>query len=103
MKEVVIIPSARYGYDFIPAEYLPLGKDEYWLRNRQVAASSRSWRRRKSTEIEILVKNDNACANWDDFLVSDPFDPNLVRNSNFYGLVRIGALRDVVLQHHDFK
>jgi hypothetical protein len=103
MKEVTIIPSARYGYDFIPAEYLPPGKDEYWLRNRQVIASSRSWRRLKSVEIEILVKNDNACSNWDDFLVSDPFDPNLIRNSNFYGLVRIGALRDVVLQHHDFR
>ncbi len=103
MKEVSIISSARYGYDFVPAQYLPPGEDEYWLRNRQVGAASRSWRRLKSTEIEILVKNDNACANWDDFLVSDPFDPNLIRNSNFYGLVRIGALRDVVLQHHDFK
>ena len=103
MKDVVLLPSDRYGYDFIPPEYLPPGKDEYWVRNAQISAESRKWRRLKSHEIEILVKNDNFCANWDDFLVSDPFDPNLVRNSNFYGLVRIGKLRDLLLRHHDFR
>lgn len=103
MKDVSLIPAERYGYDFIPSEYLPQGKDEYWLRNKQVAAFPRQWRKLQSFEIEILVKNDNFCAEWDDFLVSDPFDPTLIRNSNFYGLVRIGVLKDVLLQHHDFR
>ncbi|GAB1483598.1 DUF4954 family protein [Treponema sp.] len=103
MKETFLIPSDRYGYDFIPKNYIPEGKDEYWQRNRQAFAEKRSWRRLKSTEIEVLVKNDNACSNWDDFLVSDPFDPSLIRNSSFYGLVRIGSLRDILLQHHDFR
>ena len=37
------IPAARYGYDFIPSEYLPAGKDEYWIRNTQVP-ENKKWR-----------------------------------------------------------
>lgn len=103
MMDVQILGSDRYGYDFIPPEYLPAGKNEYWLRDRQVGAVPGRWRRLKSKEIEILVQLDNYCANWDDFLVSDPFDPHLIRNSNFYGLVRLGKLRDLLLRHHDFQ
>ncbi|MDR3021015.1 MAG: DUF4954 family protein, partial [Treponema sp.] len=112
MKAKNILPMERYGYDFIPAEYLPQGLqqysvNEYWLRNEQQAElfskNADSWRRLKDTEIEILEKNRNYCLNgWKDFLVSDPFDPSLIRDSTFYGLVRIGALENVLLKHHDF-
>ena len=91
----------RYGYDFIPPEYLPAGKNEYWLRNMQTS-QGRVWRSLESRELEILITNNNSCSNWDNFLVSDPFDPSLIRNTSFYGLIRIGALRNVLLQHHDF-
>jgi hypothetical protein len=103
MKDISILPSDRYGYDFIPSKYLPPGEDEYWRRNKQAGRPADSWRRLKSREIETLVKNDNFCSNWDHFLVSDPFDPSLIRNSAFYGLIRLGALRNVLLQHHDFR
>jgi hypothetical protein len=110
MTELDLSPVNRYGYDFIPPEYLPPGKDEYWLRNEQAALAARSagkeppaWRKLRPEEIESLVKNDNYCSNWDALLVSDPFDPLLVRNSAFYGLVRLGALRNVLLRHHDFR
>ena len=93
---------ARYGYDFIPAEYLPHGKDEYWLRNTQIP-EGKSWRGLRDEEREALIRNNNISSDWDSVLVSDPFDPALVRNSAFYGLVRIGALRNVLLQHHDFR
>ncbi|MDR0451489.1 MAG: DUF4954 family protein [Treponema sp.] len=102
MKDISILPSDRYGYDFIPREYLPPGKDEYWRRNEQAGRPPDSWRHLESREIETLVKNDNFCSDWDRFLVSDPFDPGLIRNSAFYGLIRLGALRDVLLRHHDF-
>ena len=95
------IATARYGYDFIPGTYLPSGKDEYWLRNTHVP-EGKVWRRIKPDEREILIRNSNTCSDWDSFLVSDPFDPSLIRNSAFYGLVRIGVLRNVLLQHHDF-
>ncbi|MFA6505824.1 MAG: DUF4954 family protein [Treponemataceae bacterium] len=103
MKEVRVVSSDRYGYDFIPAEYLPPGTNEYRLRDSQADAARRKWRRLHADEIEVLIKNDNSCTNWDDFLVSDPFDPSLVRNSSFYGLVRLGKLENVQLMHHDFR
>jgi hypothetical protein len=108
MTEVDKLAADRYGYDFIPAEYLPPGKDEYWLRNEQAAVRAKgkaapSWRQLNPGEIEILVKNDNYCADWNALLVSDPFDPLLVRHSAFYGLIRLGALRKVLLRHHDFR
>ncbi|MDR1353400.1 MAG: DUF4954 family protein, partial [Treponema sp.] len=103
MKDISILPPDRYGYDFIPRKYLHPGEDEYWRRNEQAGRPPDSWRRLESREIETLVKNDNFCSNWDHFLVSDPFDPGLIRNSAFYGLIRLGALRDVLLQHHDFR
>jgi NDP-sugar pyrophosphorylase family protein len=103
MREVKILSSDRYGYGFVPPELLPAGCDEYWLRDRQAGAAKRPWRRLASAEIAALVRGDNTCANWDDFLVTDPFDPALISNSHFFGKVRLGRLRDVVLQHHDFR
>ncbi|MCL2214321.1 MAG: DUF4954 family protein [Treponema sp.] len=106
MKANSILPIERYGYDFIPAEYLPAGSDEYWLRNIQQAKyfskKPDNWRKLKPAEKETLINNRNNCSNWDIFLVSDPFEPSLVRDSNFYGLIRIGSLQNVVLKHHDF-
>ncbi|MDR2094833.1 MAG: DUF4954 family protein [Treponema sp.] len=108
MKEITILKADNYGYNFIPAEYLPQGRDEYWLRNRQareifgIPEGAGPWRKLRSDELEVLIKNDNYCSAWDNFLVQDNFDPNLIRNSNFYGLVRLGVLRNVLLRHHDF-
>ena len=99
-----VFPIENYGYDFITGEYLPSGSDEYYLRNKQQKElfSRDSWRQLNPDEIEILKKNRNHCANWKDLLVSDPFDPSLICDSYFYGLVRLGALRNVTLKHHDF-
>jgi len=101
-----VLPIDRLGYDFIPAKYLPRGADEYWLRNAQQAElfskKPDSWRRLKSDEMEILEKNRNYCANWKDIFVADPFDPSLIRDSYFYGLVRIGSLQKIILKRHDF-
>ncbi|MDR0496963.1 MAG: DUF4954 family protein [Treponema sp.] len=93
--------SERFGYDFIPPECIPHGKDEYWIRNEQTG-QGKAWRALKKEELEILIQNSNSCSNWDEFLVNDPFDPSLIRNSLFYGLVRVGALRNTMLQFHDY-
>ena len=102
----MILPLDRHGYDFVPAGYLPPGADEYWRRNAQQAElfsrKPEDWRRLKPEEIEILINNRNYCSNWENFLVRDPFDPSLVRDSSFYGLVRVGALQGVLLKHNDF-
>jgi NDP-sugar pyrophosphorylase family protein len=103
MDKVLIVPSENIGKNFIPAEYLPEGKNEYYQREKQIISPRSGWRHLKSIEIEILVKNDNSADDWDDLLVTDEFDPNQIRNTSFFGLVRIGRLRNVTIQHHDLR
>jgi len=35
MNEIIKSRVEELGYNFIPKKYLPKGKDEYWLRNKQ--------------------------------------------------------------------
>jgi len=103
MDNIHILQAEHIGRNFIPPEYLPKGKDEYYLRNIQVSKPDGYWRNLRSFEIEELVKNANTCDNWDNVLVTDEFRPSLIKNTEFFGLVRIGRLRNVVLQHHDLQ
>lgn len=103
MSRPKVIPIGSLGKDFIPKKYLPAGKDEYYLRNEQSAKAADGWRNLHADEIETLVKNANACDNWDNILVTDRFSPHLVKNCEFYGLVRIGWLEEVYLEHHDVR
>jgi hypothetical protein len=101
MDNVSVLPRDSFGKNFIPEEYLPKGENEYYLRNKQLGRSPKDFRHLKADELESLIHNNNSADNWDDILVTSEFDPALVRDTEFYGLVRIGALRDVLLQHHD--
>lgn len=103
MDSVLIVPQENIGKNFIPAEYLPKGKDEYYQRNKQCSTPKSGWRHLRSDEVERLVKNDNTADNWDEILVTDQFDTNQIKNTRFFGLVRIGCLRNVILQHHDLR
>jgi hypothetical protein len=103
MDKVLILPPENMGKNFIPQEFLPKGKDEYYQRNQQTKPPKSGWRQLKSDEVESLVKNDNTADNWDTILVTDPFDTNQVKNTRFFGLVRIGRLRNIILQHHDLR
>lgn len=103
MSRIEIKSPEHLGRHFVAAEYLPAGADEYYLRNEQTAAWNRPWRPLTAGEVEKLVQNGNTADNWDTLLVTDEFDPSLVLNSRFYGLVRIGRLRNVILEHHDLR
>lgn len=103
MDQVVVKTSNGIGHNFIPSEYLPAGRDEYYLRNLQNPRCPGYWRQLHADEVETLVKNGNAADKWDDILVAEPFDPRLIKNTEFYGLVRIGKMRDLVLEHHDLQ
>jgi hypothetical protein len=103
MDSVLIVPPENIGKNFIPAQFLPKGKDEYYIRNTQSSPPQKGWRHLRSDEVEKLVKNDNTSDNWDEILVTDEFDTNQIKNSKFFGLVRIGRLRNVILQHHDLR
>ncbi|MCC7401826.1 MAG: DUF4954 family protein [Chitinophagaceae bacterium] len=84
-------PISELGYNFIPKEYIPKGKNEYYLRNIQ-NRSGIKYRKLTAHEIEVLVKNDNSSDDWNKVLVSKAFNPQLVKDCKFYGLVRIGKL-----------
>lgn len=90
------------GYDFIPRSFLPKGKDEYHLRNLQ-NRNGIIYRQLTSLETEILVRNSNASDDWKRVLVSDAFNPELVKNCKFFGLVRIGKLEPCYLEFHDVR
>lgn len=103
MSAVEIKTPDCLGHNFIPAEYLPEGKDEYYLRNEQVASLNRQWRNLNSAEVEKLVQNGNTADNWDNLRVTDEFNSAQILNSQFFGLVRIGRLQNVILEHHDLR
>ncbi|NJE06651.1 DUF4954 family protein, partial [Thermococcus sp. M36] len=93
---------ANLGYDFISGDYLPKGEDEYYLREMQ-DRSGIDYRKLTAYEIEALVRNRNTSDDWNMILVSDAFNPELVKNCKFYGLVRIGKLEPYCLTFSDLK
>lgn len=90
------------GYDFISHEFLPEGKDEYHLRNIQ-NRNGIQYRGLTAWEIEVLVRNRNTSDDWNKLLVSDAFNPELVKNCKFFGLVRIGKLETYYLEYHNLR
>lgn len=100
MNEIIKRPLSSIGYQFIEEQFLPEGKDEYYLRNKQ-NRNGIHYRNLSAYEIEVLVRNNNTCDNWNNFHVSDEFNPELVKQCKFYGLVRIGKLESVSLQYHN--
>ena len=93
---------ASLGYGFVAPEYLPEGKDEYYLRDAD-NKNANSYRVLTAYEIEVLVRNRNTAENWSKILVSDAFNPELVKNCKFFGLVRIGKLEPFFLEFSDLK
>jgi hypothetical protein len=95
-------PLSALGYHFISGGQLPKGKDEYYLRNKQ-NRNGIVYRQLTAYEIEMLVRNGNTSDNWNNLLVSDAFNPELVKNCKFYGLVRIGKLEPLCLGFSDLQ
>ncbi|HET9824667.1 MAG TPA: DUF4954 family protein [Chitinophagaceae bacterium] len=102
MNEIQKSPIGSLGYDFIPSKFIPKGKDEYYLRNIQNRNGIR-YRKLTAYEIEVLVRNRNTSDDWNKVLVSDAFNPELVKNCKFFGLVRIGKLEPLYLSFHDIR
>ncbi|MGE5797154.1 MAG: DUF4954 family protein [Ignavibacteria bacterium] len=103
MDTVSILPAGAIGKNFIPDEFLPNGKDEYYYRDQQTFWPKNRWRHLREDEAAQLIKNNNSSNNWDEILVTDQFDPKLIANNRFFGLVRIGRVQNVVVEHHDLK
>ncbi|TAH07095.1 MAG: DUF4954 family protein, partial [Sphingobacteriia bacterium] len=101
-NNIVKTPLNSLGYNFIKDQHIPKGKDEYYLRNIQIK-NGIHYRQLMAEEIEMLVRNGNTSDDWNNILVSDAFDPKLVKNCKFYGLVRIGKLEPFCLSFSDLK
>ncbi len=95
-------PINNLGYNFIDPSYIPQGEDEYYLRNLQ-NNNGIDYRRLSGSEIEILIRNGNTSDDWGKIFVSRAFDPTLVKNSKFHGLVRIGNLEPYYLEFHNLR
>ena len=95
-------PLEELGYNYIPAKYIPKGKDEYYVRNLQ-NKNGIDYRQLTAFEIETLVRNRNTSDDWNKILVSDAFDPELIKNCQFHGLVRIGKLERYYLEYHNLR
>ena len=92
----------KLGYNFIEPEYIPEGKDEYHLRFLQNPQSF-EYRKLTALEIEVLVRNGNASDDWNQILVSGSFNPERIKNCQFYGLIRIGKLEPFYLEFHNLR
>lgn len=103
MGNIEILPEDSIDKKFIPGEYLPKDKDEYYLRNEQSKKPSDYWHHLKAHEIEILIKNGNTCDNWEEILVTDVFDPGRIKNCELFGLIRIGKVDGSILHYHDLQ
>ena len=95
-------PVNNLGYNFVEEKYIPKGKDEYHLRY-QHNKNGIDYRKLTALDIETLIRNRNTSDDWDKIFVSKHFNPELVRNCKFYGLVRIGKLEPFYLEFHNLR
>lgn len=100
MRHMTILNPRDSAYNFISGEFLPKGENEYYLRNKQLP--KKNYRHLTYDEVEILIKNGNSCTNWNDVLVTGTFNPNLLKNNIFSGLVRISEMQSSYLKYHDY-
>lgn len=95
-------PVNGLGYDFVEKKYIPKGKDEYHLRFFQ-NKNGVGHRKLSAQEIEALVRNRNTADDWNKIFVAKAFNPELVKNCKFHGLVRIGKLEPYYLEFHNLR
>lgn len=91
----------QLGYDFVSPQFLPKGKNEYYLRFEQNPAQD--YRKLTKQEVTILQSNGNRSNNWDDILVRDGVDIHLIEECTFFGLVRIGKLEPFFLEFSEVR
>lgn len=95
-------PIESLGFDFIEPKFLPKGKDEYHLRNKQRSDKS-LFNPLTKKQIEVLIQNQNESDHWDNIQVSKKFNPCLVKRNRFFGKITLGDLSPVYHEFHNFK
>jgi Domain of unknown function (DUF4954) len=105
MNQITKTPLRNLGYDFIPSEFLPEGKDEYYLRDEQNEQNNNQkvYRHLSFDEVEELKDNGNKSDDWSFVMVTDNFKIDLIQNCNFFGSVRIGDLEPFYREFHNLR
>lgn len=94
-------PLSQLGFDFVTENYLNANETEFKHRNTQINQSL--YRQLQAREISILEANLNEADNWKDLWVKDGFNPYLVKNCRFFGIVRIGILESCYLEFKNLR
>ena len=102
MNRIIKTPVSQLGYQFIEPNWLPADKDEYYLRYEQNPDAG-PYRALTPDEIVTLTRHGNVADNWNNVQVKEEFDPTLVQQCKFHGLIRIGKLEPFFLQFHDLR
>lgn len=97
MKQITLKGIEDFSRDILPEDH----GDPYYFRNQ--LTDPQRFRPLKKEEIEILIKNNNFAENWDQVLVTNQFDPDLIKNCEFWGLIRIGDLTPGFLEADDLR
>lgn len=102
MFKLIKKPIKEMGFNFVKKEFLPIGKDEFYLRNQSLSGKD-EYRNLTPEEIETLIKNDNQADDWNYITVKNNFDPSLVKRCRLKGIIRIGNLHKFCLEYHDLQ
>src|SRR4030042_6319544 len=94
-------PIEKMSTNFIPKEFGGNEKDQYYYRNKK--QKTIEYRNLYADEIEVLIKNNNFAEDWNDIFVTDKFNPNLIKNCEFFGRITIGKLREGFIDFNDLK
>lgn len=102
MNKINKEPVSSLGYNFVKPEYIPKGKDEYYLRDLQFRTHNK-FRNLTAIEIKQLIANGNSSDNWKNVMVNSIFNPDLIKNCKFFGLIRIGKLEPFFLEFNNLR
>lgn len=102
MNKITKEPISSLGYNFVKPEYIPKGKDEYYLRNLQHRTDN-TYRQLTAMEVRQLIANDNTSDDWKNIWVTDQFNADLVQHCKFFGMVRIGKLEPYFLEFNNLR
>lgn len=101
MSTVIISKIEDMSKDFVPQDFRTTDEDFYLICNRQ--SNGTKYRALHAKEIAVLISNNNTAENWEKVQVSNQFDAGLVRNCEFWGLVRLGDLTHSYLEYHKLR
>lgn len=103
MNRITKHSTRDLGYRLTGPEYLPPGEDDESGQRDAQLKTTRPYRPLKASEIEHLVQHGNSAPDWSTVLVTDRFNPRLVRYCRFFGLVRIGDMDNLLLEFGGVK